>query len=134
MEHHTLWIVEVVNRLFGPFVASMLGQHYTPGLQVIPDHLVMCALIVILVTVFCAAVRSTFSVDNPGKLQIVLEDIVGFLNGLLTENIGPKGPQFLPLVGSIFIFIFLANAIGKVPGLMSPTANINVTLGCALTV
>jgi F-type H+-transporting ATPase subunit a len=54
--------------------------------------------------------------------------------GLLKDNIGPAGPKFLPLVGSIFIFIFTANAIGKIPGLMSPTANINVTLGCALTV
>ncbi len=132
--HHTLWIVEFVNRLLGPLVAPLLGIAYTPGATVIPDHIVMCGLIVLAVTVFCLAVRSTFSVDNPGKLQIVLEDIVGFLNGLLTENIGPKGPVFLPLVGSIFIFIFLANAIGKIPGLMSPTANISTTLGCALTV
>ena len=134
MEHHTLWIVEVVNRLLGPLVASLLGRPWTPGTEIIPDYLVMCALIVIGVAVFSLAVRSTFSVDNPGKLQIVLEDIVGFISGLLKENIGPKGPAFLPLVGSIFIFIFTANAIGKIPGLMSPTANINVTLGCALTV
>ena len=45
MEHHTLWIVEVVNRLFGPVVASLLGQPYTPGDQIIPDYLVMCGLI-----------------------------------------------------------------------------------------
>lgn len=134
MEHHTLWIVEVVNRLLGPLVASLLSLPYHPGDQVIPDYLVMCGLIVLGLTVFCLAVRSTFSVDDPGKLQIVLEDIVGFLNGLLRDNIGPKGPAFLPLVGAIFIFIFTANAIGKIPGLMSPTANINVTLGCALTV
>jgi F-type H+-transporting ATPase subunit a len=126
---HTLWIVEFVNRLLGPFVASLLGMSYTPGLEVIPAHIVMCALIVAFVAVFCLAVRSTFSVDNPGKLQIV-----GFLVGLLKENIGPTGPKYLPLVGSIFIFIFLANAIGKVPGLMSPTASMSTTLGCALTV
>lgn len=132
--HHSLWIVEIVNRLLGPFVAALLGVPYEAGDQIIPDYLVMCALIVVLVTVFCLLVRSTFSVDNPGKLQIVLEDIAGFVTGLLKEHIGPKGPQFLPLVGAIFIFIFLANMIGKIPGLMSPTANINVTLGCALTV
>ena len=28
----------------------------------------------------------------------------------------------------------MANMIGKMPGLMSPTASINVTLGCAITV
>ncbi|MBA2356461.1 MAG: F0F1 ATP synthase subunit A [Acidobacteria bacterium] len=132
--HHTLWIVEFVNRLLGPFVASLRGIPYAPGMEVIPDYLVMCGLILVLVTVFSLLVRSTFSVDNPNRLQIVLEDIVNFLTGLLKEHIGPKGPQFLPVVGAIFIFIFLANMIGKIPGLMSPTANINVTLGCALTV
>ena len=134
MEHHTLWIVELVNRLLGPLLAPLFGKAYTPGLELIPDYLVMCGLIVAGVAIFSLAVRSSFSVDNPGKLQIILEDIVGFVTGLLKENIGPQGPKFLPLVGSIFIFIFTANAIGKVPGLMSPTANINVTLGCALTV
>ena len=134
MEHHTLWIVELVNRLLGPVLAPMFGKAYTPGLELIPDYLVMCGLIVLGALVFSLAVRSSFSVDNPGKLQIFLEDIIGFVTGLLKENIGPVGPKFLPLVGSIFIFIFTANAIGKIPGLMSPTAHINVTLGCALTV
>src|SRR5690606_27639395 len=72
MEHHTLWIVEVVNRLLGPLVASLLSLPYHPGDQVIPDYLVMCALIVLGLTAFCVAVRSSFSVDNPGKVQIVL--------------------------------------------------------------
>ena len=120
MEHHTLWIVELVNRLLGPVLAPMFGKAYTPGLELIPDYLVMCGLIVLGALVFSLAVRSSFSVDNPGKLQIVLEDIVGFLNGLLTENIGPKGPKFLPLVGSIFIFIFTARLKIVTPSTISP--------------
>jgi F-type H+-transporting ATPase subunit a len=60
--------------------------------------------------------------------------VVGGLTSILRENIGPKGPKYLPLIGTVGLFIFTANMLGKVPGLMSPTANINVTLGCALTV
>lgn len=134
---HKLWIVQAVNALFGPFVRSVLealGFHPAPGADVIPDFLVMTALIVIGVTVLCLIVRSRLSVEAPGKLQIVLEDVVGFLVGMLRENIGPKGPKYLPLIGTIGIYIFLSNMISKVPGLMSPTSNINVTLGCALTV
>jgi F-type H+-transporting ATPase subunit a len=34
----------------------------------------------------------------------------------------------------MFIFILSGNLMGLIPGLMSPTSNFNVTLGCALTV
>lgn len=134
---HQLWIVQAVNQLFGPLVRAALealGFHPAPGRDVIPDYLVITMVIVLGVTALSLFVRSRLSVENPGRLQLVLEDVVGLLMGMLKDNIGPKGPRFLPLVGTIGIFIFLCNMIGKVPGFMSPTANINVTLGCALTV
>jgi F-type H+-transporting ATPase subunit a len=134
--HHELWIVTAANQLFGSTVSSILarfGYHVEPA-HAIPDYLVMVAVIVLLVTALCLVLRSRLSVENPGTLQIVLEDVVGFLKGILVENIGPKGPKYLPLIGTIGLFIFIANMLGKVPGFMSPTANINVTLGCAITV
>jgi F-type H+-transporting ATPase subunit a len=121
--HHELWIVQAVNALLAAL-----------GLPKAPDHLVMCAVVVLILAVLSLLVRSRLSVENPGKLQLVLEDIVGFVIGLLKSNIGEKGVQYLPLVGSIFLFIFTANMIGKVPGLMSPTASLNTTVGCAITV
>lgn len=132
--HHSLWIVEIVNALLGPLLAPLLGLTYAPGMTVIPDYLVMCGLIVVVVTAFSLFIRTRLSVENPGKLQIVVEDVVGFVVGMLKDNIGPEGVKYLPLVGTIFIFIFLGNMFGKVPGLMSPTASLNVTLGCAITV
>jgi F-type H+-transporting ATPase subunit a len=134
---HKLWIVQAVNQLFGPLVRPLLealGFHPAPGADVIPDFLVMTVLLVLIVTGLALFLRSQLSVENPGKLQIVMEDVVGLFVSLLKENIGPKGPQYLPLIGTIGIYIFLSNMISKIPGLMSPTSNINVTLGCALTV
>src|SRR5687767_14116456 len=95
--------------------------------------MVMVLLILAALTVLCLLVRSRLSVEDPGKLQIVLEDGVGVVSGLLDEWIGPKGRRFLPLVATLGIFILLGNYMGLVPGLMAPTSNINVTLGCALT-
>jgi F-type H+-transporting ATPase subunit a len=134
--HHEFWIVTVFNKIFGPAVAAALaplGFHLDPA-HAVPDYLVMCLFILIGLTALCLVVRSQLSVENPGKLQILLEDVVGGLTGILTEYMGPKGARYLPLIGTVGLFIFSANMIGKIPGLMSPTANINVTLGCAITV
>jgi F-type H+-transporting ATPase subunit a len=132
---HPLWIVDGVNAVLGPPVHAIgeaLGYHFS-GHHVIPNYIVMVMLIVAFVTALCLFVRSRLSVENPGKLQIVLEDGVRALVGMLTEWIGPKGPRFLPLIGTFFVFILLGNYMGLIPGLMAPTSNINVTLGCALT-
>src|SRR4029453_5138933 len=100
---HPLWIVDFGTKILGPPVRSIgeaMGYHFT-GHQVIPNYLVMVMLIVLGLTVLCLIVRSRLSVENPGKLQIVLEDGVGAVSGLLEEWIGPRGRQFLPLLATV---------------------------------
>jgi len=132
---HPLWIVDAVNALLGPLVVAggeAVGYHFS-GHHPIPNYMVMILLIVAGVTVLGLLLRSRLSVENPGKLQIVLEDGIRALQGLLTDWIGPKGTQFLPLIATLGLFILIANYMGLVPGLMAPTSSINVTLGLALT-
>jgi len=120
---HPSPLVEAINALITPF-----GVH-------VPDYLVFCALIVLIVLTIGLLIRSRLSVDNPGTLQILLEDLVGFVVTQLENVIGHgKGKQFLPICGGIFVFILLANLMGQIPGLGAPTSNINVPLACALTV
>ena len=134
---HELWIVQAVNAAFGPMVASALramGRAVPPGGQVIPNYLIMAALIVGAWTIFCLIIRRSLSVENPGRLQILLEDGIGAGRGMLHDYIGHKGPRYLTIVATLFVFILSGNLMGLIPGLMAPTSNINVTLGCALTV
>jgi len=112
--------------LFNSLV-SPLGIH-------LPDHLVFSVLIALFVLVLGLIIRSRLSVENPGKFQIVLEDMVSFFVNLLESNLGPRGREFLPLLGAIFVFIWIGNMMGQIPGLGSPTSNINVPFACALTV
>jgi F-type H+-transporting ATPase subunit a len=132
---HPLWIVEWVNALLGPLVAAALRPlgYDLHGPEIIPPHIVMVLLIVVAITVMCLIMRSRLSVENPSKFQILLEDGVLAVQGLLVEWIGPEGKQFLPLIATFGLFILLANYAGLVPGLMAPTSNINVTLGLAIT-
>ena len=132
---HPLWIVDAVNALLGPLVVAAgdaVGYHFT-GHHPIPNYMVMILLIVAGVTALGLLLRSRLSVENPGKLQIVLEDGIRALQGLLTSWIGPQGARFLPLIATLGLFILIANYMGLVPGLMAPTSSINVTLGLALT-
>jgi len=120
---HPSPLVELVNALVGP-----LGIH-------VPNYLVFCALVVLIVLIIGILIRAKLSVDNPGKLQIVLEDITTFILSQLENAIGPgKGRKYIALCGGIFIFILIGNLMGQVPGLGAPTSNINVTFGCAITV
>ena len=137
MQEHPLLIVDLVNAALGPLVRAILepfGFHFDPAHPVIPNYLVMVMLIVAGVTVLSLFVRSRLSVENPGKLQILLEDGLTALLGMMEQWIGPKGPRYFPLVGTLFVFILLSNYLGLVPGFMAPTSSLNVTLGCALTI
>jgi F-type H+-transporting ATPase subunit a len=70
----------------------------------------------------------------PSRFQGVLELIIQFFENLLVDIIGEKGKKYLPLVGTIGLFILFCNILGLVPGFMSPTSKLNVTVGCALVV
>ena len=135
MEEHPLLIVEAVNAVLGPPVAALLGAlgFHVQGPEVIPNYLVMTMLIVAVVTIVCLIMKSRLSVENPGKFQILLEDGVTAVIGLLEEWIGPDGRRYLPVIATLGLFILLGNYAGLVPGLMAPTANINVTVGLAIT-
>jgi F-type H+-transporting ATPase subunit a len=136
MKEHPLLIVEAVNAALGPLVRAMLtplGIHLNP-VEPIPPYLVMVMVIVVFLTALCLFVRSRLSVENPGHLQIIMEDGVRAMVGMLEQWIGPKGPRYLPLVGTLFIFILFSNYLGLIPGFMAPTSSLNVTLGCALTI
>ena len=110
MPHPKLLIVEWVNALLSPLLGPLLaplGVHTSPEHpNLIPDYIVMTMLVVAAVTVLAFIVRSRLSVDNPGKLQIVMEDAVTAMNGILNEWIPGKGSQYLPLIFSVFIFMF----------------------------
>lgn len=137
MPHHQLWLTQAVNAVLGPLAAAILrlvGRPVADPSHVIPDYLAMIVVLVVALTAFALLVRSQLSVENPGKLQVLMEDYVGAFNSLADDWIGPGGRPYVPLVATIFTFILLCNLSGLVPGLMAPTTNLNVTLGCAAVV
>jgi F-type H+-transporting ATPase subunit a len=70
----------------------------------------------------------------PTKGQNVLELLVSGLEDFMVDIVGEEGRWFLPLAATIFIFIFVSNLSGLIPGFFPPTASINTNLGCAIVV
>ena len=59
--------------------------------------------------------------------QIASKD---FIIGIL----GPRGREFVPFLGTLFLFIWIMNLIGLVPLMMAPTSRIQMTVALAIPV
>jgi len=87
-----------------------------------------------VVIAFAAVIRMRLQTDNPSRAQQVMEAILDWLGGEIRNIIGRKPEPFIPLVGSLFIFILVANLTSVVPGIKPPTADIMTAAALASVV
>ena len=71
--------------------------------------------------------------DRLGSRNI-MELLVEFVVGLSDSIVGKKGRKYVPLFGSLFIFILTANLLGLVPGFTPPTSFFFSNLALGLVV
>jgi F-type H+-transporting ATPase subunit a len=89
-------------------------------------------LVVLIILIGALILRQHLSVENPGKFQQTMEIFLEFTQGLVDEMIGQGARRYVPLIGTLGIFILICNILGLIPTLVTPTASIPVTLGCAV--
>ncbi len=133
---HSLYIVDLFNKIFSKpasWVLSFFGIQIKNPEHFIPDYVVMSILAAGVLILFFYLASKNLSLI-PSKLQSFLELLINTFENQLVEIIGEKGKKYVPLVATIGIFIFTSNILGLIPGLMSPTSNLNVTVACALVV
>lgn len=70
----------------------------------------------------------------PDRRQAVLELIVTGIMGQIDEVIRKDPRPFLPLLGTLFIFLVVANLSGVLPGVEAPTGKLETPAALALTV
>ena len=51
----------------------------------------------------------------PGRWQVAVESVTGFISNMLAQNVGPQGKAYVPYVFSLFMFIIVANMLGMMP-------------------
>ena len=119
---------------FGPHIVWDSG-YIVPGLEFLGKLQITET---VTVTWFIMAVLTAFSVlatrklsKKPGKLQTVVEILVEAINNLTIQTMGEDKKSFSPYMGTLLIFLALANISGMF-GLRPPTADVNTTMCLAM--
>jgi len=134
---HEIWFTAILNKLLGGTVASLLVKLGFPPANPahpIPDYVAMEVLVILVMLIALAVLRRQLSMENPGKFQQIMEEVLQFIQNTAEEIIGHGAKRYVPMLGTLFMFVLLCNLLGLLPTLKTPTGNIYSTLGCALAV
>lgn len=71
---------------------------------------------------------------HPGPWQAMIEYLVKTLNSQIESVIQTSGWPYLPLIGTLFIFLVSANILAVVPGPSAPTMHLETSSALALIV
>jgi F-type H+-transporting ATPase subunit a len=110
-------------------------------LSLLPDPIFTALVVMVLLVALAYGFRRAILTSNDPVIpderlgvRNVMELLVEIVVGLNDSIIGKKGRKYVPLFGSLFIFILLANFLGLVPGFAPPTSSFYSNLGLGLVV
>jgi len=121
MEHPILFLV----KLFEAIGLGHFAHHY--------PHVIYSWLIMIILILLGIIATKGISII-PTKGQNVFELVIGGIEEFTVDVAGEEVRRFFPVLATVFIYIFVCNLSGLIPGFYPPTAAVNTTLSCALVV
>jgi len=71
---------------------------------------------------------------EPGPVQTAAEGIVSSIEDAVTAVAPQHARQIMPFIGSLWIFLVVANLSGLIPGMHSPTRDLSATAALAIVV
>ncbi len=115
---------EVIVKIFGIF--DITGE-------------VLAMFAILLLTAVLSLIATRNMKMRPGKFQNIMECAVEALDNFVSGIIGKKlGRKYFFFLGSLFIFIIMANYSGLIPGMgltkyfKAPTSSLSCTLGLGI--
>ena len=99
---------------------------YLLGLP-IRDTVISTWIMVAIILIVVAIIRK--------RMPEALEQLIEFVSGVAADSIGKSDiSRFVPFLGTLVVFVAVANVFGVLPIMQTPTKDINTTLACALVV
>jgi len=133
---HEIWFTALLNKVLAGIVTPTLTAiKVAPAdpAHPIPNYIAMEILVLGIILVGAIVLRRQLSMETPGKFQQVMETVLEFVQNSATEIIGHGSGRYVPFLGTLGIFILICNLFGLIPTLETPTAHVQVTLGCAVS-
>jgi len=90
--------------------------------------------VMLLLTLAAWLITRRLQVKSPGLLQSAAESVVLTIRQAIDDVVPDRSAQLLPFVGTLWLFIAVANLAGVVPGMQSPTGDLSTTSALALIV
>ncbi|MCK4839849.1 MAG: F0F1 ATP synthase subunit A [Desulfobulbaceae bacterium] len=135
MEHPILFISVILEALGMPVphAAPAFGVFWDSH-QIFSPHMTYTFLVIAFLIIMPKLTMGKIEMI-PGKGQNFWEAIISGMEGFMAENMGKEGARMMfPMLATFAFYILVANMIGLMPGFMSPTSNLNITLACTLIV
>jgi F-type H+-transporting ATPase subunit a len=103
------------------------------GPLVVTNTVVTTWVIMAVIALACWLVTRRLSLD-PGSTQTLLEGIVSVIEDSIAAVAPDQARRLVPFVGTLWIFLAVANLAGLVPGAHSPTRDLSATSALAFLV
>jgi F-type H+-transporting ATPase subunit a len=126
------------------WIGSLVSEHlhFPFGQEVRFGHSVLVTVIILVVALMARMALSRVPEGRDGLvpdadlkprnlLELYTESILNMVRGILGRE---DGDRFFPLIAGIFLYVFVSNLLGVLPGFSPPTDHVNTNLGIALTV
>jgi F-type H+-transporting ATPase subunit a len=132
MEHPILFISVILAKLGLPIPHGFVG--HTLLEKIVSPHMTYTWLVMAFLIIIPKLTMGKLEMI-PGSGQNFWEAIIDGMEGFMADNMGKEGARMMfPMLATFSLYILVANLVGLMPGFMSPTSNLNVTLGCTLIV
>ena len=128
MGHEFAWVSMFP---FFDSLSSILGHEHDAYAAY---HAILVVLLLSALVIIFGRKQNDIVPDERVTVRNVLEVTVEAIVKLIDNTMGTEGRKFVPLIGTLAVFILFCNLLGLIPGFLPPTDNINTTAACALTV
>jgi F-type H+-transporting ATPase subunit a len=112
--------------MYEPYAFNLLPPQY--------KHIFLVWVVMAIMVVVALLARRSLSLVPRGWgnfMELYVEGMLDFMS----DTMGGKDARpYLPLIGTLFLFILFCNWLGLIPGFIAPTSNWNTTIAPAIVV
>ncbi len=111
--------------------------HYHSFIPFLDNHAFTIVLMMMLdyaIVIFILWLGSLKRDLRPKGAQNLVEWFIKYVTDYADSVIGKQAPRYYPILLMLFMYILVGNLMGLIPGLISPTSMLTVTVTLAVSV